>query len=385
MNSDGVKIKGEAKTIPIRHEDMRTPAIACFIDGTGCDHPSGSNIQIMWQEASKHNKAPNPQVDDRPLVQPLYSAGPGAGWSHLFGKMIAGNSITIAQNAYRRIVQYYVNFKRTGKPAPHIDIYGFSRGAAIANEVAWMVEEFGIRLDDKSPVCSPHTVKIRFLGLFDTVYSIGGPNFDTSNKFHTNQIAPCVEAAAHALAADETRTYFIPSILDPSPGKRRPSEMIFPGTHSDVGGYLDNNHYIMMLTRSWISQNAAAAGVDYLNRFILSDRARTSLLRDRRRTTHGSMGFPPENLYKNDANPLYTMHKIGAWRPGQPLPSVSIGQLYTLPVLEATDAVVAMRMNSGVLDTYENQPPTMHMPRTFPEGITWARPEDKYARLKAQP
>ena len=90
------------------------------------------------------------------------------------------------------------------------------------------------------------TVKIRFLGLFDTVHSMGRPGLDTSNQWHNRSIAPTVVYCAHAFAANERRVYFIPSILERTHGTGPDIvELIFPGVHSDVGGHKDFNTRIL--------------------------------------------------------------------------------------------------------------------------------------------
>ena len=83
--------------------------------------------------------------------------------------------------------------------------------------------------------------KIHFLGLFDTVNSVG--YFE--NPFATKKYLPSVEGTAsyvrHAIAIDERRCKFKPALLsqDSTAGTSTDEdikEVFFPGGHGDVGG-----------------------------------------------------------------------------------------------------------------------------------------------------
>jgi len=128
-----------------------------------------------------------------------------------------------------------------------VDIFGFSRGAAMARE-------FANRINDK--YCGK--IKVRFLGLFDTVAQIGLPDPLNINSGVRLDIPSNVEYTAHAVARDEHRTLFpLTSIAKDfytpwySPGFSRDDykvrsgtnwvEMPFRGAHSDVGGGYGKN------------------------------------------------------------------------------------------------------------------------------------------------
>ena len=85
-----------------------------------------------------------------------------------------------------------------------------------------------------------HDVRIRFVGVWDTVGALGIPLsfagfLNDKHHFHDNKIGPNIDCARHALAVDEKRGDFEPTIW-----KRRPSldleQVWFPGVHTDVGG-----------------------------------------------------------------------------------------------------------------------------------------------------
>ncbi|MBR5210224.1 MAG: DUF2235 domain-containing protein [Paludibacteraceae bacterium] len=138
-----------------------------------------------------------------------------------------------------------------------LDVYGFSRGAAAArcfiNCITkkhgkkskdkeslisyWLKKKgYGYSKDDKVEV----SVKVRFVGLYDTVSSYGGGvnlfNFNDVKELGLDCPDDVVEigAGVQFCAADEYRKNFSLTTVDSYGGKIK--QYIFPGAHSDVGG-----------------------------------------------------------------------------------------------------------------------------------------------------
>jgi hypothetical protein len=144
-----------------------------------------------------------------------------------------------------------------------IDVFGFSRGAAAArhlvNEV--LKKQGGIfeRMMDRRtlPLSEVFTwdnncIKIKLVGLFDTVAAVGGisdmGNVSDSVNKRVNLFLPpgCADDVIQLVAGDELRRNF--SLNSISPGWTR--EIIVPGAHSDVGGgYPPQDHERVFLTR----------------------------------------------------------------------------------------------------------------------------------------
>ncbi|ABC90769.1 hypothetical conserved protein [Rhizobium etli CFN 42] len=90
-----------------------------------------------------------------------------------------------------------------------------------------------------------HSMPIHFIGVWDTVGALGVPNdmallnlIDDPSKhsFHDTDLSPIVANARHAVAIDERRESFIPTLwtnVDDNPNVR---QIWFPGVHGDVGG-----------------------------------------------------------------------------------------------------------------------------------------------------
>lgn len=123
-----------------------------------------------------------------------------------------------------------------------INVFGFSRGAAEARTfVNWLYEI--CEQTDGGYTFAGIPIRVQFLGIFDTVASVGAAGLYTfiegragwANK--TMQIHPGVEQCVHMVASTEARACFP---LDSARIERRyPAnvvEYVYPGSHSDVGG-----------------------------------------------------------------------------------------------------------------------------------------------------
>ncbi|NKB63470.1 MAG: hypothetical protein GKR95_15560 [Gammaproteobacteria bacterium] len=138
----------------------------------------------------------------------------------------AGSQVRVEEN-FNNLIESFANGE-TG-----IDIVGYSRGATIARMFVHKIasEFYKIKDRDNNRLIGPPT--IRFLGLFDTVASLGVPwNEDEGNFVPT--IPEFVERTYHAMALDEIRETFG---IERCVGLRQNiSEVWFRGGHADIGG-----------------------------------------------------------------------------------------------------------------------------------------------------
>ena len=124
------------------------------------------------------------------------------------------------------------DLKKVYNNGDRVFIFGFSRGAAIARRFASLI-------DDYLPEDADANGVVRFLGVFDTVASIGFPNLDDDEKpisdvvFENGTVSPHVKEALHILSLDEKRIAFQPTLMNKDD---RITEIWFPGAHSDIGG-----------------------------------------------------------------------------------------------------------------------------------------------------
>nr|WP_319549614.1 DUF2235 domain-containing protein [Desulfogranum marinum] len=164
-------------------------------------------------------------------------------------------------DGYRYIVQNYA-------PDDKIFLFGFSRGAYTVRALSGLVNNCGIlkRSDAqliaeafkiyKSPLKKnrPNEVAARqfrethshpsrnvhFVGVWDTVGALGIPFslmglFESHDEFYDTKMGANVAIARHAMAIDEQREDFEPTIWHPRPGVDL-KQIWFAGVHADVGG-----------------------------------------------------------------------------------------------------------------------------------------------------
>lgn len=181
---------------------------------------------------------------------------------------------THVTDAYRFLMRYYQEGDR-------IYIFGFSRGAYTARAVAGMLHKIGLLTqgneelvpfawdkykyeDDqavsdgfRSTFCRP--VQIHFLGLWDTVSSVGWA-WDPQHLPYT-QNNPSVEMVRHAVSLDERRAYFVQNLWGAQPSDVE--QLWFPGVHCDVGGgYPEDRSGLSAIALRWMTEQAETAGLD---------------------------------------------------------------------------------------------------------------------------
>jgi uncharacterized protein (DUF2235 family) len=177
-------------------------------------------------------------------------------------------------DAYRFLMRYY-------QEGDSIFIFGFSRGSYTARAVAAMIYKVGLLTQGNEELipfawamfknehnpdiyrgfqntfCRP--VRIHFLGLWDTVSSVGWAWAPQHFQFTMNN--PAVDIVRHAVSLDERRTYFVQNLW----GDKAPTDIDqvwFPGVHCDVGGgYPENESGISAIALKWMTERAEAAGL----------------------------------------------------------------------------------------------------------------------------
>jgi len=191
-------------------------------------------------------------------------------------------------DAFRFLVANYV-------PGDEIFLFGFSRGAFTARSIAGMIRKCGIlkrtsvgryvealsmyqnpkiHPDDDDAVgyrqrhsCCTDEMKIRFVGVWDTVGALGIPLRGLRGltrgkyEFHDTQLSGIVEHAYHALAIDERRSPFEATLWEevPKPGQWV-EQVWFAGVHSDIGGGYPESQ-LSDVALEWMLAKAAEKGL----------------------------------------------------------------------------------------------------------------------------
>lgn len=267
---------------------MKRLVVCC--DGTW-NKPDNENVTNVEKIARTVRSDPSLTGGVYQLV--YYISGVGTG-SYEADRLLGG---AFGFGLFHNVIACYRFLAQNYEPGDEIFIVGFSRGAYTARSVAGMlatvglltkvalVEErlpwavhlyqgtkmpegaFGESVDEfKHDHC--HNAKITFLGVFDTVGALGVPGFRRSTpRFHSVQLSDQVLCARQALAIDETRLKFSPTLWE-APGKTadaatedaRVKQVWFEGAHSDIGGgYAQTG--LSDTSLLWIAREAHAAGL----------------------------------------------------------------------------------------------------------------------------
>lgn len=152
--------------------------------------------------------------------------------------------------------------------------------ATSAYEIAWRREN-GLRTPDQ-------VVELAYLGVWDTVGALGVPGhftaaplFNRRYEFHDTALSSMVRRARHAVAVDERRLSFEPTLwtnmgelnrkalkLPPnddlslvSPAALPYRQEWFPGDHGCVGGGVRRG--LSSYALAWVAEGAAAAGLAF--------------------------------------------------------------------------------------------------------------------------
>jgi uncharacterized protein (DUF2235 family) len=210
------------------------------------------------------------ETDDGVHQQVLYLSGVGTnGYAvdRILGGAFGLGLFDNIRTAYRWLALNY-------DPGDEIFVFGFSRGAYTARSLVGMIGRVGLltrqslisehlpeavdRYRRQPPSRTAHfgcsderfrevnshrDTTVRFLGVFDTVGALGVPGaFRRGHQFHDVKLSAAVQCARQALAVDEHRMKFEPSLWQPLGGEPVPSgdsrvkQVWFEGAHSDVGG-----------------------------------------------------------------------------------------------------------------------------------------------------
>jgi uncharacterized protein (DUF2235 family) len=127
------------------------------------------------------------------------------------------------------------------KPGDRLFLFGFSRGAATARLVARELES--------DPLIQNKRIEVPFMGIFDTVASMGFPGLAMSDSSYLGYrkgfhdllddlaIPGFVRNVVHLIAMHEDRSVFAPTFaIATAPASTKIKEVWMGGNHSDIGG-----------------------------------------------------------------------------------------------------------------------------------------------------
>jgi uncharacterized protein (DUF2235 family) len=228
------------------------------------------------------------------LVHYVPGVGTAPGERLVGGAFGVGISANI-RDGYRFLAQYYA-------PGDQVFLFGFSRGAYTARSLGGLIRNCGIlradcldRVDaayafyrDRTNQSHPCTLAARIfrdsyshedsrvhcIGVWDTVGALGIPThlpgWDDLSKvftgweelwgFHDTTLSSEVRYAYHALAIDEERPPYAPTLWTGTPAVGQVLEQVwFAGVHSEVGGG-SKDASLSDIALLWMAEKAQGAG-----------------------------------------------------------------------------------------------------------------------------
>lgn len=199
-------------------------------------------------------------------------------------------------DCYRFIVHNYA-------PGDALYFFGFSRGAYTVRSLGGFIRNCGILkrvhagkipaayelYRERGAASAPDAPKskqfrrdhsvadvspIEFIGVWDTVGALGipAPFLGTLNTgrylFHDTQPSRIIRHARHAVAIDERREDFLPSLWTAKEGIDL-RQVWFAGVHTDIGGGYED-HALGDFAGQWMAREAAGCGLAFERHFPAS-------------------------------------------------------------------------------------------------------------------
>ncbi|AZN38062.1 DUF2235 domain-containing protein [Iodobacter ciconiae] len=224
-----------------------TPFIELGDTGEGSDNTLGlaasmhGEVRINWALLQLSNHIHAALMGGNPLSEPLADDGKLA--REMLEKSLAsgvpnrGRSVVLQERA--RMLGKAIAPIIRGSPtirSVRLSVFGFSRGAAEARVFcSWLQKYY-------SDGIAGIALKIDFLGIFDTVASVGLANSVPIGGVEGHyawasvenlQVSSAVKRCVHLVSAHEVRGSFP---LDSIGSGAQHKEVVYPGVHSDVGG-----------------------------------------------------------------------------------------------------------------------------------------------------
>ncbi len=288
---------------------MKKRIIICC-DGTWNEPEKIEDDRIVPTNVLKLVRAVEPYDRASDIQQVVfYDQGIGTGALGKLDRSIGGGTGYGISGNIRDCYNFLANNYVEGD---EIYLFGFSRGAYTVRSLSGMLAMIGLLSKNdlryvpeayayyhgqpEDRVNSPYhqlitdlprvIPSIRFLGVWDTVGALGAPTpilgklQQWASKFwkglrvgfHDCDLSPIVENAFQALAIDERRGPFRPSIWTAGNDQATVQQLWFAGVHSNIGGgYSDSG--LSDMAMQWLVNRATECGL------LINDKYMTTLVR----------------------------------------------------------------------------------------------------------
>lgn len=277
-----VRLNGSFLKPTINWRTAMPKNILVFSDGTGQEGGEGHNTNVY--------KMFNMVLDRSSSQIAFYDRGLGTGWRKITGN-VGGGGIS------KNIIECYEFIFNNYEAGDQIYLFGFSRGATTVRSLASFIHLFGVLPKSRPELIKQayriykiknatkresraeafiqqhHTMwcRIKFLGVWDTVAALGVPikAIDLlldkiplfKHRYHDLRLSESVENAYHALAIDDERLTFHPTLWDAEIAPHQTMKQVwFCGMHTDVGGGY-HERGLSDITLEWMRDRAIENGL----------------------------------------------------------------------------------------------------------------------------
>lgn len=254
--------------------------------------PVKTNVQLIFECIAKTGKK---NGEDVRQVK-FYETGVGSSTFDVEDQILGGMEGAGIDKKIKDIYSFIVfNYEK----GDEIYLFGFSRGAYTARSIAGFIRNCGILKRDnihlidyaydlyrdrneysspdsdlmvsfKQNYCVEEVTRIKFIGVWDTVGSLGLPfNFKKKYnleryKFHDVKLSSTIDNAYHAIAVDERRKLFEPTLWEISDNGINKGQKVeqrwFAGVHCNVGGSYKETG-LSDLALEWLIKKAEDCGL----------------------------------------------------------------------------------------------------------------------------
>lgn len=265
--------------------------IVICADGTW-NRPEKNLAKDQPTNVLKVARAVKPVGRDSVPQQVFYDWGIGSYYDPIIGGATGKGLNKNIMDDYRYIVQNYA-------PGDELFFFGFSRGAYTVRSLCGLINNCGIlkrpdarliqaafdHYKNPKPAFKPRGQQsidfrknhsharrdIAFVGVWDTVGALGIPFsfmglLDKEDEFYDNKMGPNMKVARHALAIDELRIDFEPTVWEPREDLDL-KQVWFCGVHGDIGGSYasdkDTGGLVSDIALDWMMREATAAGLTF--------------------------------------------------------------------------------------------------------------------------
>lgn len=222
------------------HKDMHFPKkhsnVAALVDAHEDDRPSGKaafyyeGIGMPFEFKDRLEKKVVVAGRATRIVEEHGHKEDESGWNKAFGSEM-DKRLEKAMFDFQTFVEEWRRRRRVDQI--NLAAFGFSRGSTTARAfMHWLVNHSKVQRNGSQLSYEGIPLIVKFLGVFDTVESVGSAGDNDEPELIKTSVPPFVERCCHIVAAHELRHAFPITVL----GVAKYTQVVYPGAHADVGG-----------------------------------------------------------------------------------------------------------------------------------------------------